>query len=180
MPCDLTRRARRPSSASSLRPRIDARLIHVRAPVVRRDWEVARGRDRDAAAVGGVCAGEFPSISVAKNFVNAGLTRGPWGFRLCSVETFRTTSGSRLSSAGGGALPAEAPVRPFLVVDRSPVFNDDSTNGFCQGEPTSTTLRPQPPSRHQSRTAFAVITGRRPSAQTQDDASTICSALVSS
>src|SRR5436190_10604682 len=36
---------------------------------------------------------------------------------------------------------------------------NDSTNGFCQGEPGSMKLRPLPPSRHQSRTAFAVISG---------------------
>jgi hypothetical protein len=36
---------------------------------------------------------------------------------------------------------------------------NDSTNGFCQGEPGSMKLRPLPPSRHQSRRALAVISG---------------------
>ena len=36
---------------------------------------------------------------------------------------------------------------------------NDSTNGFCQGEPGSMKLRPLPPKRHQSRTALAVISG---------------------
>ena len=41
-------------------------------------------------------------------------------------------------------------------IEREP---NDSTNGFCQGEPGSMKLRPLPPRRHQSRTAFAVISG---------------------
>ena len=77
---------------------------------------------------------------------------------------------------------------PLVVVDGSPVIDDrlglehgverldredfvadaepnDSTNGFCQGEPGSMKLRPLPPSRHRARTAFAVSRGRCPSAR---------------